>query len=176
MYSGCMALVIGNSVKAGVRFVSYDKFKRALADKDVSSITVGLVIMIDRLTRRPWLQGKSQCAAKSFSRTRCRDDGGHLRRHAFRNDQVRHLHTSPLICPPPSPPFFFSFLSDIYVKLIFGHVFRTKLIDDAKRPQPRYRGLLHGTASIVREEGLRGVYRGLFPVVHVEPPNVYSSR
>lgn len=42
---------------------------------------------------------------------------------------------------------------------------RTKLIDDAKRPQPRYRGLFHGTASIVREEGLLGIYRGLFPVV-----------
>jgi hypothetical protein len=45
----------------------------------------------------------------------------------------------------------------------YGH--RTKLIDDAKRPQPRYRGLLHGTACIVQEEGLRGIYRGLFPVV-----------
>jgi len=42
---------------------------------------------------------------------------------------------------------------------------RTKLIDDAKRPQPRYRGLIHGTVSIVRDEGLSGIYRGLFPVV-----------
>ncbi|KAH8093077.1 mitochondrial tricarboxylate transporter [Cristinia sonorae] len=42
---------------------------------------------------------------------------------------------------------------------------KTKLIDDAKSPVPRYRGLLHGTVTIVREEGLRGVYRGLFPVV-----------
>ena len=42
---------------------------------------------------------------------------------------------------------------------------RTKLIDDAKSPNPRFRGLIHGTAVIVREEGLRGVYRGLFPVV-----------
>ena len=55
-------------------------------------------------------------------------------------------------------------------------MFRTKLIDDAKRSQPRYRGLLHGTASIVREEGLRGIYRGLFPVVRVKSPNVYPSR
>jgi solute carrier family 25 citrate transporter 1 len=36
LYAGCSALVVGNSVKAGVRFVSYDKFKQALADKDVS--------------------------------------------------------------------------------------------------------------------------------------------
>jgi solute carrier family 25 citrate transporter 1 len=39
LYAGCTALVVGNSVKAGVRFVSYDKFKQALADKDVSSIS-----------------------------------------------------------------------------------------------------------------------------------------
>jgi solute carrier family 25 citrate transporter 1 len=39
MYAGCTALVIGNSVKAGVRFVSYDKFKQVLADKDVSSLS-----------------------------------------------------------------------------------------------------------------------------------------
>ncbi|PIL26199.1 transporter [Ganoderma sinense ZZ0214-1] len=34
LYSGCMALVIGNAVKAGVRFVSYDHFKHALADAE----------------------------------------------------------------------------------------------------------------------------------------------
>jgi len=39
LYAGCTALVVGNSVKAGVRFVSYDKFKQALADKDVSSLS-----------------------------------------------------------------------------------------------------------------------------------------
>lgn len=42
---------------------------------------------------------------------------------------------------------------------------RTKLIDDAKRPNPQYRGLVHGTVSIVRQEGILGIYRGLFPVV-----------
>lgn len=30
-----MALVIGNSLKAGVRFVSYDHFKQMLADPQV---------------------------------------------------------------------------------------------------------------------------------------------
>lgn len=35
MYSGCSALIIGNSVKAGVRFVSYDHFKQKLADSEV---------------------------------------------------------------------------------------------------------------------------------------------
>jgi hypothetical protein len=31
-----MALVVGNTVKAGVRFVSYDHFKHMLADPQVS--------------------------------------------------------------------------------------------------------------------------------------------
>ncbi|KAJ7650378.1 mitochondrial tricarboxylate transporter [Roridomyces roridus] len=42
---------------------------------------------------------------------------------------------------------------------------KTKLIDDAKRPNPQYRGLVHGTVSIVRQEGIMGIYRGLFPVM-----------
>ena len=48
---------------------------------------------------------------------------------------------------------------------VYNATHRTKLVDDAKRPQPRFRGLVHGTVSIVREEGFRGIYRGLFPVV-----------
>lgn len=35
LYSGCMALVIGNATKAGVRFLSYDHFKHMLADPQV---------------------------------------------------------------------------------------------------------------------------------------------
>jgi hypothetical protein len=74
-----------------------------------------------------------------------------------------------------SLPFFvFVFFGPDRDLLGVDHVRRTKLIDDAKRPQPRYHGLLHGTASIVREEGLRGIYRGLFPVVRSPsnlPPN-----
>jgi solute carrier family 25 citrate transporter 1 len=54
---------------------------------------------------------------------------------------------------------------------------RTKLIDDAKRPDPRYRGLVHGTVSIVRAEGIRGIYRGFFPVVrHASSPHAPRSR
>lgn len=42
----------------------------------------------------------------------------------------------------------------------------TKLIDDGKRAQPRYeRGLVKGTASIIRQEGLGGIYQGVLPVV-----------
>lgn len=35
-YSGVGALVAGNSLKAGVRFLAYDKFKAALVDSEVS--------------------------------------------------------------------------------------------------------------------------------------------
>lgn len=45
------------------------------------------------------------------------------------------------------------------------HIHRTKLIDDANSAKPRFNGLIHGTRTIVREEGIRGIYRGLFPVV-----------
>ncbi|KIS70007.1 putative tricarboxylate secondary active transmembrane transporter [Mycosarcoma maydis] len=43
---------------------------------------------------------------------------------------------------------------------------KTKLIDDSKRAKPRYeQGLVRGTASIVRQEGLAGIYQGVVPVV-----------
>jgi len=36
-----MALVVGNSLKAGVRFVSYDHFKQMLADPQVRAFFIG---------------------------------------------------------------------------------------------------------------------------------------
>lgn len=46
------------------------------------------------------------------------------------------------------------------------HSLRTKLIDDAMRPNPKYpKGLIPGTAAIIKEEGISGIYRGLFPVM-----------
>ncbi|KAH9919042.1 mitochondrial tricarboxylate transporter [Fomitopsis serialis] len=106
LYSGCMALVIGNSVKAGVRFLSYDQFKHMLADAEGKvtaprSLAAGL--------------------------------GAGMMEAVF------------AVTP--------------------SETIKTKLIDDAKSPNPRYRGLIHGTVSIVREEGIGGIYRGLFPVV-----------
>lgn len=35
LYSGCGALVAGNALKAGVRFLSYDHFKSMLKDENV---------------------------------------------------------------------------------------------------------------------------------------------
>ncbi|KAL1925669.1 uncharacterized protein VTP21DRAFT_552 [Calcarisporiella thermophila] len=42
---------------------------------------------------------------------------------------------------------------------------KTKLIHDQNQPHPKYKGLVHGVTTIVREEGPGGVYRGLFPVM-----------
>ncbi|KAI0776657.1 mitochondrial tricarboxylate transporter [Trametes elegans] len=108
LYSGCMALVIGNSVKAGVRFVSYDHFKHMLADAEVT--------------------GKV-----SAPRSLLAGLGAGMMEAVF------------AVTP--------------------SETIKTKLIDDAKSANPRFRGLVHGTACIVREEGIRGIYRGLFPVM-----------
>ncbi|KAH9925629.1 mitochondrial tricarboxylate transporter [Epithele typhae] len=110
LYSGCMALVIGNSVKAGVRFVSYDHFKHMLADPE-GKVTPA----------RSLLAGLGAGMMEA------------------------------LLAVTPS------------------ETIKTKLIDDAKSPNPRFRGLIHGTGVIVREEGIRGIYRGLFPVVRTLP-------
>ncbi|GAA6025256.1 hypothetical protein JCM8202_001933 [Rhodotorula sphaerocarpa] len=104
-YSGVGALVAGNSLKAGVRFLSYDSFKQILVDKDGKlsgprSLLAGL--------------GAGMMEA--------------------------------LFAVTPS------------------ETIKTKLIDDQKREVPRYRGLVHGTVSIVKEEGISGIYRGLGPV------------
>jgi hypothetical protein len=84
------------------------------------------------------------------------DDRGCLCRHTLRNDQVR--------THDPNPP---------------SHAHptrstRTKLIEDAKRPNPQYRGLTHGVTTIVRQEGLLGIYRGLFPVVRPHMHNPFA--
>lgn len=40
-----------------------------------------------------------------------------------------------------------------------------RLIDDARRPQPRFRGLFHAIGVLIRAEGLRGIYRGASPLL-----------
>ncbi|KAF5375374.1 hypothetical protein D9615_007923 [Tricholomella constricta] len=106
LYSGCSALVVGNALKAGVRFVSYDHYKQMLADSEGK---VG--------------PGRSLLAGLGAGMTEA------------------------IFAVTPS------------------ETIKTKLIDDAKRPDPQYRGLLHGTGAIIRQEGLSGIYRGLFPVM-----------
>jgi len=106
LYSGCTALIVGNSVKAGVRFVSYDHFKQKLADSE----------------------GKV-----SAPRSLLAGLGAGMMEAIF------------AVTP--------------------SETIKTKLIDDAKRANPQYRGLIHGTVSIVKQEGIFGIYRGLFPVM-----------
>jgi solute carrier family 25 (mitochondrial citrate transporter), member 1 len=52
LYSGCGALVIGNSLKAGVRFFTYDTFKSYLADSQV------LTLLTDPECNLPLFEGK----------------------------------------------------------------------------------------------------------------------
>jgi len=48
---------------------------------------------------------------------------------------------------------------------------KTKLIDDQRSANPRFRNMIHGTGMIVREEGILGIYRGLFPVMMRQSAN-----
>ncbi|TFK62974.1 mitochondrial tricarboxylate transporter [Pluteus cervinus] len=112
LYSGCSALIVGNAVKAGVRFVSYDYFKEKLADSE------GKVS-----APRSLLAGLGAGSMEA------------------------------IFAVTPS------------------ETVKTKLIDDAKRPNPQYRGLIHGTVSIIRAEGITGIYRGLFPVMMRQSAN-----
>ncbi|KAG9013715.1 hypothetical protein FRB94_001277 [Tulasnella sp. JGI-2019a] len=106
LYSGCGALVTGNALKAGVRFVSYDQYKQILADE----------------------KGKLSAPMSLLAGL-----GAGM--------------TEAIFAVTPS------------------ETIKTKLIDDSKRPVPRFKGLVDGTMTIIREEGFRGIYRGLFPVI-----------
>ncbi|KAI8384885.1 mitochondrial carrier domain-containing protein [Radiomyces spectabilis] len=48
---------------------------------------------------------------------------------------------------------------------------KTKLIHDKNLANPRFNGLLHGTMTILKEEGISGVYRGLGPVMAKQGAN-----
>lgn len=166
-------------MKAGVRFVSYDHFKHMLADTEVSSSLVRIIARSScrsgegkvspprsllgaySLIRNPLPCRNPAVLTNGWaicSRPGCGHDGGHLCCHAFRDDQVQLL-----LFSPHTP------------QLTLQLHRRTKLIDDAKSGSPKYRGLIHGTGCIVREEGIRGIYRGLFPVVRLFLPPCSSA-
>ena len=42
---------------------------------------------------------------------------------------------------------------------------KTKLIADQNLPHPRYRGLVHGTSTMLREGGIAAIYAGLLPTI-----------
>lgn len=45
------------------------------------------------------------------------------------------------------------------------------MVQDARRPDPQYKGLIDGVGKIVKAEGIQGVYRGLFPVIMKQGTN-----
>lgn len=48
---------------------------------------------------------------------------------------------------------------------------KTKIIDDLNRPKQKYRGFVHGTATIIREEGFGGIYKGLSATIARQATN-----
>lgn len=48
---------------------------------------------------------------------------------------------------------------------------KTKLIHDILSPQPKYRNVFHGISSIVKAQGIRGVYQGPFATVLKQSSN-----
>ncbi|CEH13650.1 mitochondrial tricarboxylate transporter [Ceraceosorus bombacis] len=109
LYAGCSALVAGNAVKAGVRFLSYDSIKLAVADRETGQLT------LPRSIAAGFLAGLCEGA----------------------------------FAVAPS------------------EAIKTRLIEDGKKPKSErlYKGLISGSAAIVRAEGIRGIYKGLVPTM-----------
>jgi solute carrier family 25 citrate transporter 1 len=42
---------------------------------------------------------------------------------------------------------------------------KTKMIHDQNSAHPKYKGLVHGVSTILRAEGIRGIYQGVLPTV-----------
>ncbi|CAD6566333.1 MAG: hypothetical protein TREMPRED_002485 [Tremellales sp. Tagirdzhanova-0007] len=106
LYAGCTAVVIGNAVKAGVRFTTYDQFKSLLKD-DEGKLTAP----------RSMLAGLG------------------------------------------------AGISEAVIAVTPFETIKTKMIEDSKRAQPRFNGFRHGVQTIIAEEGYRGIYRGVGPVI-----------
>jgi len=58
LYAGCSAVVVGNAVKAGVRFTTYDQFKQMLSDDEVGS---PIHCQMNELMSRVDYQRQDQC-------------------------------------------------------------------------------------------------------------------
>lgn len=163
LYSGCTALILGNSVKAGVRFVSYDHFKHMLADPQVSLMIVLL---------KQWLEYSFVCGNEGKV-SAPRSLLGVYQVLVQRASTLMLLLVAGLGAGMMEAIFAVTPSETIKCALrrilfpLTNSFSRTKLIDDAKGPNPQYRGLIHGTTQIVKQEGIRGIYRGLFPVVGI---------
>ncbi len=109
LYKGLSAMIIGNSAKAGVRFVAYEQYSRAIA-------------------RFMGEEGKK----------------------SGKNMMLSGL---------------FAGMTEAALVVTPSETIKTKLIDDQNSKSPRFRGLSHATSTVFKEEGLRGIYRGLIPVM-----------
>ncbi|KAI9205289.1 mitochondrial carrier domain-containing protein [Polychytrium aggregatum] len=106
LYRGLSAMVIGTAAKAGVRFLSFEQFKKLL-----------------------------------------KDENGNLSGHRMMLAGLGAGVTEAVLIVTPT------------------ETIKTKLIHDQNSPNPKYRGLIHGTSTIVKAEGIAGIYRGMTAVV-----------
>ena len=135
MYSGAGALIVGNGLKAGVRFLTYDSIKEVLRDENVSRMLQHLDDS-DRIGSIDAIENNARWSGCRCRRGSCSCD-------AFRDDQV---------CTGS-------------ISMSTTDTCRTKLIQDAGSSRPMYTNMLNGTIGICRQEGFGGIYRGLAPTV-----------
>ncbi|KAL8291403.1 hypothetical protein RQP46_002381 [Phenoliferia psychrophenolica] len=106
LYAGLGALLVGGVGKSGVRFLTYDRLKAGLVDKEGK------------------LSGSTSLLAGLGAG-----------------------------------------IAEALVVVTPAETIKTKLVDDQRKATPRFQGTVHGTLTIIREEGIGGIYRGLFPVI-----------
>ncbi|EPX73817.1 citrate transporter [Schizosaccharomyces octosporus yFS286] len=111
-YKGCSTVVIGNSLKAAVRFFAFDSIKKTLADENGNLSGPRTV-----------LAGLGAGIAEST-----------------------------LVLTP------------------FESI-KTSIIDEGKKPKPRYHGFLKGCKTMLKDGGIRAFYRGLLPTVARQATN-----
>lgn len=104
LYVGCPIFVVGNTAKAGVRFLGFDSIKKLLADEDGK------------------LSGPRGVVAGL---------GAGLMESIFAVTPAESL--------------------------------KTAMIDDRQLPHPKYQGVT-GSVKLVKDLGLRGIYKGFLPV------------
>jgi len=55
--------------------------------------------------------------------------------------------------------------SEAIIAVAPAETLKTKMIHDANSPNPKYKGFIHGVTTIVKTEGIRGVYQGVTATV-----------
>jgi len=48
---------------------------------------------------------------------------------------------------------------------------KVKFIHDQMQPQPRFKGLIHGLTTIIKESGFSGIYKGVVPTMMKQSTN-----